>query len=143
MAADSHSKTEKPSPRRLTKARTEGKFPSSREMVAATQFIVFIVIAFAWFPGWLSTMKALLRTSLTESFHADLSVATFPGIATTLLQRAFIPLSVIGGLTVSTGLTLFFIPVLYTVFEERFKRVMNRDEGDQAAPESLEIEPAK
>ena len=44
-------------------------------------------------------MKAMLRTSLTESFHADLSVATFPGIASTLLQRAFIPLSVIGGLT--------------------------------------------
>jgi len=99
MPADSHSKTEKPSPRRLHKAREEGRFPASREMVAATQFIVFIVIAFAWFPGWLSTMKAMLRTSLTESFHADLSVATFPGIASMLLQRAFIPLSVIGGLT--------------------------------------------
>ena len=45
MAGDSHSKTEKPSPRRLHKARTEGKFPTSREMVAATQFMVFIVIA--------------------------------------------------------------------------------------------------
>ena len=100
MAGDSHSKTEKPSPRRLHKAREEGKFPASRELVAATQFIVFIVIAFAWFPGWMSTMKAMLRTSLTESFHADLSVATFPGIASTLLQRAFVPLAVIGGLTV-------------------------------------------
>ena len=69
--------------------------------MAATQFVVFIVIAFAWFPGWMSTMKAMLRTSLTESFHADLSVATFPGIASTLLQRAFVPLSVIGGLTCS------------------------------------------
>jgi len=106
MAGDSHSKTEKPSPRRLHKAREEGKFPASRELVAATQFIVFIVIAFAWFPGWLSTMKAMLRTSLTESFHADLSVATFPGIASSLLQRAFIPLSVIGGLTVVLTLSV-------------------------------------
>jgi flagellar biosynthesis protein FlhB len=106
MAGDSHSKTEKPSPRRLHKAREEGKFPASRELVAATQFIVFIVIAFAWFPGWLSTMKAMLRTSLTESFHADLSVATFPGIASALLQRAFIPLSVIGGLTVVLTLSV-------------------------------------
>jgi flagellar biosynthetic protein FlhB len=100
MAADSHSKTEKPSPRRLTKAREEGKFPASREMVAATQFVVFIVIAFAWFPGWLKAMKEMMRASLAASFHADLSVATLPGIASTLLQRAFIPLSIIGGLTV-------------------------------------------
>jgi flagellar biosynthetic protein FlhB len=100
MAADSHSKTEKPSPRRLIKAREEGKFPASREMVAATQFLVFIVIAFAWFPGWLKAMKEMMRASLAASFHADLSVATLPGIASTLLQRAFIPLSIIGGLTV-------------------------------------------
>src|SRR5512140_219081 len=106
MAGDSHSKTEKPSPRRLHKAREEGKFPASRELVAATQFIVFIVIAFAWFPGWMSTVKAMLRTSLVESFHADLSVATFPGIATALLQRAFIPLSVIGGLTALVTLSV-------------------------------------
>ena len=53
MPADSQSKTEKASPRRLQKARLEGKFPTSRELVAATQFIVFIVIAFAWFPGWI------------------------------------------------------------------------------------------
>ena len=106
MAADSHSKTEKPSPRRLIKAREEGKFPTSREMVAATQFVVFIFIAFAWFPGWLKAMKEMMRASLAESFHADLSVATFPGIASTLLQRAFIPLSIIGGLTVLLTLSV-------------------------------------
>jgi flagellar biosynthesis protein FlhB len=54
-------------------------------------------------------MKAMLRTSLTESFHADLSVATFPGIASTLLQRAFIPLSVIGGLTVLLTLSVHLL----------------------------------
>jgi len=109
MAADSHSKTEKPSPRKLIKAREEGKFPASREMVAATQFVVFIVIAFAWFPGWLKAMKEMLRASLAESFHADLSVATFPGIASTLLQRAFIPLSIIGALTVLLTLSVHLL----------------------------------
>jgi flagellar biosynthetic protein FlhB len=99
MAADSQSKTEKPSPRKLIKAREEGQFPTSREMVAATQFIVFIVIAFAWFPGWMTTMKEMMRASLAEAFKADLSVATFPSIASMLLQRAFLPLAVIGGLT--------------------------------------------
>jgi CzcA family heavy metal efflux pump len=36
--------------------------------------------------------------------------------------QAPLAIAVIGGLTVSTGLTLFFIPVLYTIFEERFRR---------------------
>jgi|SRR5581483_6761573 len=100
MAGDSHSKTEKPTARRMAKARTEGQFPTSREMVAATQFLVFIVMAFAWFPSWLRGMKELLRSALAEAFRANFSVATAPQIASSLLQRAFVPLSIIGGLTV-------------------------------------------
>jgi len=106
MPGDSHSKTEKPSARRLHKARVEGQFPASRELVAATQFVVFIVIAFAWFPGWLTGVKEMIRASLAEAFHANLSVATFPDIASSLLQRAFLPLSIIGGLTVLLTLTV-------------------------------------
>ena len=50
--ADS-SKTEKPTGRRLEKARKEGQFASSRELVAAGQFLVFLAILQAWFPdGW-------------------------------------------------------------------------------------------
>jgi flagellar biosynthetic protein FlhB len=106
MAGDSHGKTERPTARRFLKARLEGQFPTSRELVAATQFVVFIVIAFAWFPGWLVGIKEMMRTSLAEAFHANLSVASFPGIASTLLQRAFIPLSIIGGLTVLLTLSV-------------------------------------
>ena len=105
MPGDSHSKTEKPHSGGSLSP-TEGRFPTSRELVAATQFVVFIVIAFAWFPGWLSGMKPMLRKSLTESFHADLTIAAFPGIASTLLKRAFVPLSVIGGLTVVLTLSV-------------------------------------
>jgi CzcA family heavy metal efflux pump len=36
--------------------------------------------------------------------------------------QAPLAIAVIGGLTVSSALTLFFIPVLYTLVEERFKR---------------------
>jgi HAE1 family hydrophobic/amphiphilic exporter-1 len=42
--------------------------------------------------------------------------------------QAPLAISVIGGLTVSTILTLFFIPSLYTIFEERFKREMKTEE---------------
>jgi len=106
MAGDSHSKTEKPTLRRLTKARLEGQFPTSRELVAATQFVVFIAIAFTWFPGWMSGMKEMLRASLADAFHADLSIANFPAIASMLIQRAFVPLAIIGGLTVLLTLSV-------------------------------------
>ena len=109
MAGDSHSKTEKPTGRRLQKARTDGQYVSSREMVAATQFVVFIVVAFAWFPGWLSGMKAMMRASLADAFHANLNVATFPEIASMLLQRAFLPLAVIGAITIAGTMSVHFL----------------------------------
>ena len=36
--------------------------------------------------------------------------------------QAPLAIAVIGGLSVSTALTLFFVPNLYTLFEVRFKR---------------------
>lgn len=38
-------------------------------------------------------------------------------------------IAVIGGLIVSTGLTLFFVPILYTIFEERFKRELKQEKA--------------
>jgi multidrug efflux pump subunit AcrB len=37
--------------------------------------------------------------------------------------------AVIGGLLVSTGLTLILIPTLYTMLEERFPRHLAEEEG--------------
>jgi HAE1 family hydrophobic/amphiphilic exporter-1 len=45
--------------------------------------------------------------------------------------QAPLALAVIGGLTFSTTLTLFFIPILYTIFEERFKREIRSDDDVQ------------
>lgn len=41
--------------------------------------------------------------------------------------QAPLAIAVIGGLTVSTVLTLFLIPTLYMIFEERFKREMKSE----------------
>ena len=43
-------------------------------------------------------------------------------------SQAPLAIAVIGGLSLSTGLTLFFVPVLYTIFEERFKRELQTAE---------------
>ncbi|MGA2668920.1 MAG: efflux RND transporter permease subunit [Ignavibacteria bacterium] len=48
-------------------------------------------------------------------------------------SQAPLAISVIGGLTASTFLTLIFVPTLYTIFEERFGHRMKREE----TPEEL------
>jgi flagellar biosynthetic protein FlhB len=103
--ADS-SKTEKPTGRRLEKARREGQFASSRELVAAGQFLVFLAIVQAWFPGWLAGMRQMMGQSLTEAFHSELDMTTLPSILWVLVQRAFVPLSALAGLTVAATLSL-------------------------------------
>ena len=99
-------KTEKPTGRRLEKARREGQFVSSRELVAAGQFLVFVSILGMGFTGWLARMKDLLSQALAQAFHRELDVTTFPSIVGALLQKAFVPLSVLAGLTVVMTLGL-------------------------------------
>lgn len=48
--------------------------------------------------------------------------------------QAPLAIAVIGGLTVSTFLTLLFVPTLYTVFEEKFHRKeKSREEEEELA----------
>jgi flagellar biosynthetic protein FlhB len=103
--ADSN-KSEKPTGRRLEKARRDGQFASSREVVAAGQFVVFLAVAITWFPGWLSGIKEMFRRALVGAFHANLDLATLPGILAEMIQRAFLPLAVAGGLTTIAALSL-------------------------------------
>jgi CzcA family heavy metal efflux pump len=63
-------------------------------------------------------LKPILMTSLSTVLGLIPMAIGLGGEKT----QAPLAIAVIGGLTVSTVLTLFFIPFLYTVFEERFKR---------------------
>jgi flagellar biosynthesis protein FlhB len=99
-------KTEKPTQKRLEKARKEGNFVASREMVAAGQFLVFLTLVGAWFPDWLARMKQMLRQSLDAAFHGQLDVTTLPGLFWALIQQAAVPLLIVGALTASGTLGL-------------------------------------
>jgi Cu/Ag efflux pump CusA len=54
------------------------------------------------------------------------------GIGTGSEANAPLARAVIGGLTVSTALTLLLIPTLYTMLEERFPRRMEDAEASRA-----------
>src|ERR1019366_2763520 len=104
--AGSEDKSEKPTGKRVTKARDEGQFISSRELIAAGQFLVFIWVLGIWFPSWFRGIKEMLTQALVQAFHADLDINTVPPMVWVLVQKAFVPLSVIAGLTGLTTISL-------------------------------------
>src|SRR5579864_6142972 len=99
-------KSEKPTQRRLEKARKEGNFVASREFVAAGQFIVFIGLSAAYFGNWMSGMKQMVRQSLERAFHSEVTSTALPGMFWTLIQQSAIPLAVLAGLAAATTLGL-------------------------------------
>jgi multidrug efflux pump subunit AcrB len=50
--------------------------------------------------------------------------------------QAPLAIAVIGGLTISTLLTLFFVPALYMVFELKFRRKIRKSNGEDSMTES-------
>ncbi|MBM3783156.1 MAG: EscU/YscU/HrcU family type III secretion system export apparatus switch protein [Acidobacteria bacterium] len=72
--SDSGNRTEKPTPRRLDRARKDGSFVSSREFVSAVQYIVFAALTLWSFQPFLSSGAAYLRALLRAAFDpAELS----------------------------------------------------------------------
>src|SRR5579871_5624869 len=89
-------RTEKPTKRRLDKARREGQFPSSREFLAALQFLTFT--------GWLGTgalvlldrARSMARYFLTAAFRVQLNAHSIPGLYRDSVGRVFQPLIWLG-----------------------------------------------
>lgn len=78
--------------------------------------------------GGRTRLKPILMTSLATVLGLIPMALGVGGEST----QAPLAIAVIGGLTVSTTLTLFLVPVLYTIFEEKFKREMKSEEVESA-----------
>jgi flagellar biosynthetic protein FlhB len=90
--ADQSGKTEQPTPKRLDKAREEGRFPASRQLVAAVQFLVFVVLLGAWGGEWLRQMQLLTARLLRSAFTLRLDDVTISSIARDITwQTALVP----------------------------------------------------
>ena len=90
----------------MEKARREGQFVVSRDLVAAGQFLAFIAILAIFFPRWFAGMKQMLHQALATAFHTGLDTTTLPGLFWTLIQQAFVPLAILAGASVATALVL-------------------------------------
>ncbi len=76
--------------------------------------------------------RTRLRPILMTSLCAILALIPMAvGLGEGSESNAPMAIAVIGGLSVSTLLTLVFIPTLYTIFETRFKREIHIEEKER------------
>jgi flagellar biosynthetic protein FlhB len=104
--ADKGQRTEKPTPKRLEKARREGNFPAAREMVSAMQFLTFAAMLAGWSAAWLARMRQTMRWLLEQAFQGGISDIELVRLCAGIAWRVFLPLGAAGGLLV--GVTLAF-----------------------------------
>src|SRR4051812_42312902 len=88
--------TEKPTQRRLDKARKEGNFPTSREFTGAVHF-AGVVILLSMFSGeFLARLIRLTRHLLSIAFTTSLTPKQFVAMVRTLIAPDLVPL-IFGG----------------------------------------------
>ncbi len=102
--ADKSQQTEKPTPRKLEKARQEGQFPVSKEFVNGVQFLVFIWLLSNYGSLWLSNLVATSRIVLERGFHTELTPLALRELLYLLTVRLAYPVLQAGGLLLLTGL---------------------------------------
>ena len=69
MAADSQ-RTEKPTKRKIEKSRREGQFPASRELLAALQFLTFVILLAAGGSAFFARTRDMVRYFLCPRLRA-------------------------------------------------------------------------
>src|SRR5712691_2910520 len=104
--ADKGEKTQPPTPKRLEKARRDGNFPASREMVSAMQFLAFAAMVASWGPGWIAGMRQTMRWLLASAFTRAFDATVVVRLAMDMVWRVFVPLMTAGALVVAATLAV-------------------------------------
>ena len=89
--------TEKPTQRRLEKARKEGRFPSSRHFAAGLHFAAFVAVISCFGPAFLSVLQSIARHFLRAAFLDEIDAARVVTFARHDLAPAMAPLAAAGG----------------------------------------------
>lgn len=97
-------RSEKPTKRRLDKAREEGNFPSSREFVTSVQFLGFVTMATLFAATFLQRIEELMRKLLVLAFSFNFTVTGITTIARQVVAPELVPL-LLGG-AVLTAITV-------------------------------------
>src|SRR5215472_10046057 len=104
--ADTGQRTEKPTQKRLKKARSEGKFPSSKDFISGFQFVVFLAILTSFGPAWIANLKLAARSTIQQAFISDLTASQIAACLAHLLYETLAPVALGGSILMVTGLGL-------------------------------------
>jgi flagellar biosynthetic protein FlhB len=121
--SDSGQKTEKPTQRRLEKAREEGQFAISREFLGSLQFVAFLTLLIVQAPLLLENTIRLLRYLVVESFRAPLTISSLHGVVLSLGSWIGTPL-------VWVGFGVVFLTLLFQMLQTRFGVSLRRFHPD-------------
>jgi flagellar biosynthetic protein FlhB len=97
--ADKGQATEKPTQRRMERARREGRFATSRDAVAAMQFLCFTALLAGSGSMWYGGLTNAMRSLFVEAFGAgELDAARLLGMVDAIVKRVMLPLVAFAGL---------------------------------------------
>ena len=106
MAADKTQQTEKPTARKLEKARKDGHFPVSKEFVNGVQFLVFLALLSSYGSYWLANLIETSRMVLARGFHTELTPAALRELLYLMTTRLVYPLMLAGAALAGTSLAV-------------------------------------
>jgi flagellar biosynthetic protein FlhB len=89
-------KDEKPTQRRLNKAREEGNYPSAKEFVSSLQFVIFLALLGMFGARWFAGFQKTARSLFTVGFKQDLSAQDVTAMVWQLFWNHFVPLLAAG-----------------------------------------------
>jgi flagellar biosynthesis protein FlhB len=95
--ADQGQRTEKPTKRKLEKSRKEGQFPASKELLAALQFLTFVILLITKGGTFFERTLSMTRYFLAAAFHVAVTPRAVLRIYHDFLGQVFTPLLWMGG----------------------------------------------
>ncbi len=106
--ADRGQATEQPTQRRVDKARKDGRFPVSREMLGAAQFLTFAILLTSSGAAWYTGVAHAMRWLIERAFTAELTPQEVMHILRTVLLKHLAPLAALGAAVVVVSLGVHF-----------------------------------
>ncbi|MEJ7606032.1 MAG: EscU/YscU/HrcU family type III secretion system export apparatus switch protein [Bryobacteraceae bacterium] len=100
----SEQREEKPTQRRLEKAREDGQFPVAREFVSGAQFLGLVFMVHSWAGDWFTHTAASFQNLLAAAFQGQLTVNKWTLLFRNSAWDFFVPLAVLGGCLIAIAM---------------------------------------
>ena len=97
-------KTEKPTQRRLTKAREDGDFATAKLFVSSMQFLAFVSLLHAFGPAWIRGAQTGLISILQTAMNPRLGARDLVFVCVGLMKQLMIPVGLLGAVMI--GITI-------------------------------------